>query len=102
MTTTIVTVATLTEGLERAWLQHLRDFDTAHPGCHFQVKADWQEKSVAEASAILQSINPPFSRLATLTDEDRDLLAEALRPQFGPNSRSIIDSLIDLALKKYV
>jgi hypothetical protein len=23
--------------LANAWLQHLRDFDTAHPGCHFEV-----------------------------------------------------------------
>jgi hypothetical protein len=23
--------------LVNAWLQHLRDFDTAHPGCHFEV-----------------------------------------------------------------
>jgi hypothetical protein len=24
-------------GLEQAWLQHLRDFSIAHPGCHFDV-----------------------------------------------------------------
>jgi hypothetical protein len=23
--------------LANAWLQHLRDFDIAHPGCHFEV-----------------------------------------------------------------
>ena len=26
--------------LRQAWLQHLRDFDTAHPGCHFEVLID--------------------------------------------------------------
>lgn len=25
------------DDLANAWLQHLRDFDTAHPGCHFEV-----------------------------------------------------------------
>jgi hypothetical protein len=23
--------------LANAWMQHLRDFDAAHPGCHFEV-----------------------------------------------------------------
>jgi hypothetical protein len=23
--------------LANAWLQHLREFDAAHPGCHFEV-----------------------------------------------------------------
>jgi hypothetical protein len=23
--------------LVQAWFQHLRDFDVAHPGCHFEV-----------------------------------------------------------------
>lgn len=26
--------------LVQPWLQHLRDFDTAHPGCHFEVMID--------------------------------------------------------------
>jgi hypothetical protein len=25
------------DDLANAWLQHLRDFDVAHPGCHFEV-----------------------------------------------------------------
>lgn len=33
----IFTVATVPDELQRVWLQHLRDFDAAHPGCHFEV-----------------------------------------------------------------
>ena len=35
--TKIFTVAHVPTELEQAWLQHLRDFDVAHPGCHFEV-----------------------------------------------------------------
>jgi hypothetical protein len=37
MTVKIFTVAHLPPELRQVWLQHLRDFDTAHPGCHFEV-----------------------------------------------------------------
>jgi hypothetical protein len=36
------------EELQQAWLQHLRDFDTAHPGCHFEVGIDGPEATSAE------------------------------------------------------
>jgi hypothetical protein len=38
--TKIFTIAHVPPELERAWLQHLRDFDVAHPDCHFQVMVD--------------------------------------------------------------
>lgn len=38
--TPIFTLAHVLPGLENDWLQHLRDFDTAHPGCHFEVITD--------------------------------------------------------------
>lgn len=37
MNVKIFTVAHVPEDLQQAWLQHLRNFDTAHPGCHFEV-----------------------------------------------------------------
>jgi len=40
MTTKIFTIAHVPEELQQAWLQHLRDFDTANPGCHFEVGID--------------------------------------------------------------
>lgn len=36
----VFTVAHVPPELEQAWLQHLRDFDVAHPGCHFEVGID--------------------------------------------------------------
>jgi hypothetical protein len=41
--TVIFTRAHVPPELEQAWLQHLRDFDTAHPGCHFEVMIDGSE-----------------------------------------------------------
>jgi len=50
----IYTIAHLTPELRHAWLQHLRDFDTAHPGCHFEVAADTPDKSIAEIVEMLR------------------------------------------------
>jgi hypothetical protein len=36
----IFTVANVPEELQQEWLQHLRNFDTAHPNCHFEVGID--------------------------------------------------------------
>jgi hypothetical protein len=44
----IFTVAHVPGDLQQAWLQHLRDFDTAHPGCHFEVGIDGPEATTAE------------------------------------------------------
>jgi len=33
----IITRAFVPQALTHAWLQHLRDFDTLHPGCHFEI-----------------------------------------------------------------
>jgi hypothetical protein len=49
------------DDLAQAWLQHLRDFDTAHPGCHFEVVADAPGWSMADFVAVAR-VNPgmPF------------------------------------------
>lgn len=45
----IFTVAHVPDDLQPAWLQHLRDFDTAHPGCHFEVGIeDGPDMTIAE------------------------------------------------------
>jgi hypothetical protein len=56
----IFTIAHVTDGLENAWLQHLRDFDTAHPGCHFQVFADAPDVST-EAMVEMLLVNPDLT-----------------------------------------
>jgi hypothetical protein len=52
--TKIFTIAEVTEGLEQKWLQHLRDFDTANPGCHFVVAADMITKPMVEMIDMLK------------------------------------------------
>jgi hypothetical protein len=50
----IHTIAHLPEDLVQAWLQHLRDFDVAHKGCHFEVCADMPDKSLPEMIEIIR------------------------------------------------
>lgn len=50
----VFTIAHVPEGLHQAWLQHLRDFDTAHPGCDFEVLVDAPHLSLAEMVQMLQ------------------------------------------------
>jgi hypothetical protein len=47
MNVKIFTCAHVPESLQQKWLQHLRDFDAANPGCHFEVGVDGPEETVA-------------------------------------------------------
>lgn len=60
MTVKVFTIAHVPEKLQQAWLQHLRDFDTAHPGCHFEVLADAPESSWAEMVEAL-TVDPALT-----------------------------------------
>lgn len=51
---TIFTKAHVPDELMQAWLHHMRDFDTAHPGCHFQIMADAPNMSVAEIQETMK------------------------------------------------
>jgi hypothetical protein len=44
----IFTRAYVPDELSHAWLQHLRDFDTQHPGCHFEVMEDVPDLTLAQ------------------------------------------------------
>jgi hypothetical protein len=57
MTIKLFVIAHISEGLEQPWFQHLRDFDMAHPGCHFEVCADAPDKPLSEIIEMMQ-INP--------------------------------------------
>jgi hypothetical protein len=48
MNVTIFTRATMPENLQQKWLQHLRDFDTANPECHFDVGIDGPDEPMAD------------------------------------------------------
>jgi hypothetical protein len=61
--------------LANAWLQHLRDFDAAHPGCHFEVMMT-NDAIVPVADMIeLLKVNPPIPLRAVYE------LAKAKTPQ---------------------
>ena len=54
----IFTRAHVPDELRQRWLQHLRDFDVAHPGCHFEVMIDGSpDTTIAEMIETLQ-VNP--------------------------------------------
>jgi len=40
--------------LQQKWLQHVRDFDVANPGCHFEVMADAPDEPISEMLERLQ------------------------------------------------
>ena len=57
---TVFTRAHVPGELGAAWLQHLRDFDTAHPGCHFEVMVDGMNTPMAEMVEMLR-VTPELS-----------------------------------------
>jgi thioesterase domain-containing protein len=50
----IYTVAHLPDDLVQAWHQHLRNFDTQHPGCHFEVMSEFEQATVSEMMDALE------------------------------------------------
>lgn len=47
-------------GLANAFVQHMRDFDTAHPDCHFEIAADLPDIPLAEAVEMVR-VNPALT-----------------------------------------
>ena len=43
-----------------AFMQHIRDFDTAHPDCHFEIAADVPDTPLAEVLEMLR-VNPAMT-----------------------------------------
>lgn len=54
----IFSVADVPPELGQAWLQHLRDFDIAHPGCHFEVIADAPPEMTIREMVDVMRVNP--------------------------------------------
>lgn len=47
-------IAHIPPALERELLQHVRNFDTAHPGCHFEIGVDGPDRPLAEMVEMLR------------------------------------------------
>lgn len=60
MNVRIFTIANVPEDLAQEWLQYLRAFDIAHPGCHFEVMADTPELTLAQAVELVR-VNPELT-----------------------------------------
>jgi hypothetical protein len=48
------------------FLQHIRDFDVAHEGCHFQIFFSSPDVSLEECQAIFRRIDPPFPYITSM------------------------------------
>jgi hypothetical protein len=62
----IMLLASVPPELQQAFLQHVRDFDAAHPGCHFKIAVDAPDVPLASMIEMLGRIEPPFDHLAKL------------------------------------
>lgn len=58
--TKLFTKAEVPPELIHEWLQHLRNFDTAHPGCHFEVLTDAPDMTLSEMIEAVQ-VNPAMT-----------------------------------------
>lgn len=67
----IITCASVPDGLVQAWLQHLRNFDAAHPGCHFEVLVHCDDMTTAEVVQAMQT-SPPFDSVTVIEKKDRE------------------------------
>ena len=59
MAAKLVITATVPDAAVRALMQAIRDFDSAHPDCHFQIAANAPEMTTEEMCAALD-VTPPF------------------------------------------
>jgi len=49
------------DDLVQKWLQHLRNFDTAHPGVHFAVVMGGGDITMEDMATMLRhNLDPPF------------------------------------------
>jgi hypothetical protein len=61
MRTKVFIIAHIPPELEQAWLQHVRDFDTAHSGCHIEIGVEpSSDVPITEAVEMLR-IDPALT-----------------------------------------
>lgn len=53
-----------------AFIRHLRDFDTSHPDCHFEIAADVPDIPLAEAVEMLL-VNPALTFVDVFKRENK-------------------------------
>lgn len=56
------------KALVRDFLQHVRSFDAAHPGCHFRMSVvSNTDETGQEIAQMLQSLDPPIPVIAVIS-----------------------------------
>jgi hypothetical protein len=61
-------VADVPDALAKTLLQHVRNFDMEHPGCHFKMSMQVPDMDIEQMVEALQ-IDPPF-RYQTIIKKD--------------------------------
>ena len=56
----IFTISHVPDELANAWLQHLRNFDFDHPGCHFEIGVDAPNMTMRQVIEALK-VKPELS-----------------------------------------
>lgn len=57
----IVTQAQVPDELVQKWLQHMRDFDAAHTGCHFEIIAETDAPVPVREMVKMLIVDPALS-----------------------------------------
>ena len=60
----IVVNAEIPDESAQAFLQHIRDFDAAHPGCKFEILAHSETGTMGSLMKIIEGITPAFDVMA--------------------------------------
>lgn len=55
------------DAVAKAWMQHVRDFDTAHPGCTFRVAGNAPDLTLAQLMDAVK-VDPPLPYCETVRD----------------------------------
>jgi hypothetical protein len=59
-------IGTFPDELCSPYLQHIRDFDTAHPVCHFKIVMKSPDISLEAIDAMYDAIDPPLKHRYTI------------------------------------
>jgi hypothetical protein len=79
--TKVFIIAHLPPALENAFLQHVRDFDIARPGCHFEMGVEGPDLTIVQMVEALR-LDPALSFTKIFDRHTNDESMKALPP--GP------------------
>jgi hypothetical protein len=58
--TKVFIIGHVSPDLEHTFMQYVRDFDTNHPGCHFQIAMDGPSMTIEQMMDVVK-IDPPLT-----------------------------------------